>query len=95
MNDADRLASILLWLCQIPSPIGEEAALCDAVAARLALLPLAAPARRYGDSLVVPVTRGTGGPRIALAGHLDVSAPRTTGSLGARVISSTGPAPPT
>ncbi len=72
MTDADRLASVLLWLCQIPSPIGEETALCNAVAARVAVLPLAGPARRYGDSLVVPVTRGTGGPRIALVGHLNV-----------------------
>ncbi len=67
-----RLAETLLWLCDIPSPIGEERALCDAVAARLAALPLAAPIRRYGDSIVVPATRGSGGPRIALAGHLDV-----------------------
>ncbi len=64
------IAETLLWLCAIPSPIGEERALCDAVQARLAGLPLAAPVRRYGDSLVVPVTRGRG-PRIALAGHLD------------------------
>ncbi len=64
------LAETLLWLCAIPSPIGEERALCDAVQARVAALPLAAPVRRYGDSIVVPVTRGRG-PRIALAGHLD------------------------
>ncbi|MFT3766103.1 MAG: succinyl-diaminopimelate desuccinylase [Minicystis sp.] len=69
---ADRLAETLLWLCRIPSPIGEEKDLCDAVADRLARLPLAGPIRRYGDSIVVPVTRGTGGPRVALAGHLDV-----------------------
>jgi succinyl-diaminopimelate desuccinylase len=61
----------LLWLCSVPSPIGEERALCDAVQARLAQRPLAAPARRYGDSIVVPVTRGGRGPRIALVGHLD------------------------
>ena len=66
------LHETLLWLCSIPSPIGEERALCDAVAERVARSPLAAPVRRYGDSIVVPVTRGTGGPRIALAGHLDV-----------------------
>jgi succinyl-diaminopimelate desuccinylase len=60
----------LLWLCSIPSPIGEERALCDAVAQRVERLPLARPARRYGDSLVVPLTRGKG-PRVALVGHLD------------------------
>jgi succinyl-diaminopimelate desuccinylase len=64
------IAETLLWLCAIPSPIGEERALCDAVEARVAGLALAAPVRRYGDSIVVPVTRGKG-PRIALAGHLD------------------------
>ncbi|HEY4120986.1 MAG TPA: succinyl-diaminopimelate desuccinylase [Byssovorax sp.] len=73
MSAADdaRLAETLLWLCAIPSPIGEERALCDAVLARLSKAKLAAPARRYGDSIVVPVTRGTGGAKIALAGHLD------------------------
>ena len=69
---AARLVETLLWLCDIPSPIGEERALCDAVAARVGRAQLAGPVRRYGDSLVVPVTRGTGGPRVALAGHLDV-----------------------
>ena len=60
------LDGTLLWLCAIPSPIGEERALCDAVQARLAR-----PCRRYGDSIVVPITRGTGGPKVALVGHLD------------------------
>ncbi|HVY45016.1 MAG TPA: M20/M25/M40 family metallo-hydrolase, partial [Minicystis sp.] len=69
--DTERLAETLLWLCAIPSVIGEEKALCDAVALRLAKTPLAGPIRRYGDSIVVPVTRGTGGPKIALAGHRD------------------------
>ena len=32
------LEETLLWLCRIPSPIGEERALCDAVQARLATL---------------------------------------------------------
>jgi succinyl-diaminopimelate desuccinylase len=62
----------LLELCAVPSPIGEERALCDLVAARLARLPLAAPIRRFGDSIVVPVTRGPGRRhRVALVGHLD------------------------
>ncbi|APR74817.1 N-succinyl-L,L-diaminopimelate desuccinylase [Minicystis rosea] len=68
----ERLAETLLWLCRCPSPIGEEKDLCDAVVDRLARVSLAGPIRRYGDSIVVPVTRGTGGPKIALAGHLDV-----------------------
>src|SRR6187551_2071782 len=66
------LAQDLLWLCSIPSLIGEERALCDAVQARLGKLPLAAAVRRYGDSLVVPVRRGSGGPHVVLGGHFDV-----------------------
>lgn len=62
----------LLWLVQIPSLYGEEGPLCDAVSARLGSRELAGPIRRYGHSIVVPVTRGTGGPKIALVGHLDV-----------------------
>ncbi|MDI3288357.1 succinyl-diaminopimelate desuccinylase [Polyangium sp. 15x6] len=67
-----RLVETLLWLCNIPSPIGEERMIADAVMARVSRASLAAPPRRHGDSIVVPVTRGTGGPRVALAGHLDV-----------------------
>ena len=66
------LAETLLWLCKIPSPIGEERALCDRVSERLNQVRLAAPIRRYGESIVVPLTRGSGGPHVALAGHLDV-----------------------
>ena len=57
MSHAERLAETLLWLCRVPSPIGEERDLCDAVADRLARVALAGPIRRYGDSIVVPVTR--------------------------------------
>jgi succinyl-diaminopimelate desuccinylase len=66
------LAQDLLWLCSIPSLIGEEQALCDAVQARLSRQPLAAPIRRYGDSIVVPVRRASGGPHVVLGGHFDV-----------------------
>jgi succinyl-diaminopimelate desuccinylase len=59
-------------LCRIPSPIGEERELCNAVQERLSKIALASPIRRYGDSIVVPLTRGTGGPHLALIGHLDV-----------------------
>jgi succinyl-diaminopimelate desuccinylase len=67
----DSLAETLLWLCRIPSPIGEEGELCTAVAERLSRVPLAAPIRRYGNSIVVPVSRGSKGPHVALVGHLD------------------------
>ncbi len=77
------LTDTLLWLCATPSPIGEERALADAVAARLGTLPLAAPIRRHGDSLVVPLRRGTGGPHVALVGHLDVV--RTSHEGGVRI----------
>jgi succinyl-diaminopimelate desuccinylase len=66
------LAQTLLWLCRVPSLIGEERALCDEVSARLNRLSLAAPLRRYGDSVVVPLTRGSAGPHVVLGGHLDV-----------------------
>jgi succinyl-diaminopimelate desuccinylase len=67
------LEETLLWLCSVPSPIGEEKALCDAVSERLARLPLASPIRRYGDSIVVPLVRKRepGRPHVVLAGHLD------------------------
>ena len=60
----NRLADTLLWLCSIPSPIGEEKSLCDALHQRFSGLGL--PLRRIGDSLVVNVRRGTGGPKMAL-----------------------------
>jgi succinyl-diaminopimelate desuccinylase len=82
---ARTLDETLLWLCSIPSPIGDEKELCDAVEERLAKLKLAAPIRRYNNSIVVPLTRGDakskkskGGEgegekrqHIALVGHLD------------------------
>jgi succinyl-diaminopimelate desuccinylase len=72
VTDVARLLDdTLLWLCSVPSPIGEERALCDAVLARLAELPLSSPIRRYGDSIVVPVARTRRGPHLALVGHLD------------------------
>lgn len=66
------LAETLLWLCRIRSPIGEEKEICDTLQARLSALSLAAPVRRHLNSIVVPLTRGTGGPHVALAGHTDV-----------------------
>lgn len=73
MTQGDTMRALdqtLLELCAVASPIGDEKALCDRVQARLSRLPLAAPIRRYGNSIVVPVTRGRGA-RVALVGHLD------------------------
>lgn len=67
-----RVVETLLWLCRIASPTGEEGPICEALVERLSRSTLAGAIRRYGDSIVVPVTRGTGGPKIALAGHTDV-----------------------
>jgi succinyl-diaminopimelate desuccinylase len=69
---AQSLDETLLWLCTIPSPIGEERTLCDAVRARLEASRPDAAVRRYGSSIVVPlVRRGTKRPHVALVGHLD------------------------
>jgi succinyl-diaminopimelate desuccinylase len=70
MDVAGPLRATLLELCSTASPIGEERALCDAIERRLAGLPGRPAVRRYGDSIVVPLTR-RGGPRVALVGHLD------------------------
>lgn len=67
----DALARTLLELCEVPSPIGEERALCDAVQARLTRTLGAGAIQRHADSLVVTVSPGRGGPRLGLVGHLD------------------------
>jgi succinyl-diaminopimelate desuccinylase len=66
------LAENLLWLCSVRSPIGEEAALADAVLERCSRNPLAGTPRRYGNSVVIPLVRAVGRPHVILAGHLDV-----------------------
>jgi len=66
------LAETLLWLCKIRSPIGEEQELCQRLEERLEKLTLAAPVRRYGDSLVVPLVRAPNRPHVLLCGHTDV-----------------------
>src|SRR5262245_19910538 len=71
---ATSLDETTLWLCTIPSPIGEERTICDAVEERLSRLRLPSPIRRYGCSLVVPLVRkddGTSRHHVALVGHLD------------------------
>jgi succinyl-diaminopimelate desuccinylase len=62
-----RLVDTLSWLVDIPSPTGEEEAICGAVAERLeAGVP---ELRRVGNSLVVGAR--TGRPLVLLVGHLD------------------------
>jgi succinyl-diaminopimelate desuccinylase len=67
------LEETLLWLCSIPSPIGEEAAICDAIVERMTHSTLDGAVRRYGNSIVVPVVRKheEGRKHVALVGHLD------------------------
>jgi succinyl-diaminopimelate desuccinylase len=72
VSDVARLLDdTLLWLCAIPSPIGEEGVLCDKVQDRLGRASLPAAVRRYGNSIVVPLSRERRGPHVALVGHLD------------------------
>ena len=71
------LAADLVWLIDIPSVTGDEAALRDAVAARLGHLR----PRIIGNSVVVGVRSGR--PLIALYGHLDTVP--VQGNLPARV----------
>ncbi len=66
------VVALTKWLCEIPSPIGDEQALCDALIARAASWGAAEPPIRVLNTFAVPLTRGTGGPRLALVGHLDV-----------------------
>jgi succinyl-diaminopimelate desuccinylase len=73
MSDLQRsLTDTLLRITCIPSPIGEERALCDYLEARLGRALGAAAVTRFGDSLVVRVAARAGAPRVVLAGHTDV-----------------------
>lgn len=65
------LRDTLLELCRIPSPIGEEKALCDHVQARLEKSVDAHRIERFHDSLIVDVADASDKPRVALVGHLD------------------------
>ena len=65
------LRDTLLALTRIPSPIGEEAELCDHVEDRLTSSLGSDAMTRFHDSLIVHAARNVGAPRIALVGHLD------------------------
>ena len=69
---ARALADTLFEITAIPSPIGEEKALCDHVQARLSRTLGADSVIRFRDSLVVRANIKPGAPKIALVGHLDV-----------------------
>jgi succinyl-diaminopimelate desuccinylase len=80
MTDLDHtLRDTLLELTRIPSPIGEEAALCDHVEQRLARSLGSESITRVHDSLIVHAARREGAPRIALVGHLDTVRTRHDG----------------
>jgi len=76
MTEPNRLSSALtatlLELTSIPSPIGEEKALCDHVQARLTRKLGEAAITRFRDSLIVRANVKPGAQKIALVGHLDV-----------------------
>jgi succinyl-diaminopimelate desuccinylase len=65
------LAKTLLEITAIPSPIGEEKALCDHIEARLRRSLPRAVLTRFQDSLVVRLCEKSNVPKIALVGHLD------------------------
>src|SRR5262245_31679693 len=72
MTDLSRaLAQTLLEITAIPSPIGEEKALCDHVEAHLSRTLKSATITRFRDSLVVRVKDKPDAKKIALVGHLD------------------------
>jgi succinyl-diaminopimelate desuccinylase len=68
---AHALRDTLLALTRIPSPIGEEAELCDHVEDRLTSSLGADAITRFHDSLIVHAAARQDAPRIALVGHLD------------------------
>lgn len=67
----EALRTTLLDITAVPSPIGEEEALCNVVQDRLGSSLGADAIRRHENSLVVHAARRPGLPRIALVGHLD------------------------
>ncbi|MFT3922755.1 MAG: succinyl-diaminopimelate desuccinylase [Myxococcales bacterium] len=65
------LVQTLFDITAVPSPIGEEKALCDHVEQRLARSLGAESITRFRDSLIVRAHHKPGAPKIALVGHLD------------------------
>jgi succinyl-diaminopimelate desuccinylase len=67
----EALRTTLLDLTAVPSPIGEEEALCNVVEDRLRSRLGSDAVHRHSHSLVVHAAPRPGEPRIALVGHLD------------------------
>jgi len=67
-SDLSKVAHQCLWLCGIPSVIGDERALADAVADRFSARW---PMRRLGNNLVFGGPTAPGRPLLAFFGHLD------------------------
>ncbi|MFI5299155.1 MAG: succinyl-diaminopimelate desuccinylase [Polyangiales bacterium] len=66
------VVALTQWLCSVPSLIGEERTLCELLVARSKSWAIAGEVKRVGDSFAVALSEGTGGPKLTLAGHLDV-----------------------
>lgn len=71
MSIHDSLRATLLDITAVPSPIGEEEALCNAIEDRLRRSLGSAAVERHQHSLVVRAAVRPDRPRIALVGHLD------------------------
>jgi succinyl-diaminopimelate desuccinylase len=67
----DALRSTLLDITAVPSPIGEEEALCNVIEDRLRRSLGEDAVHRFQHSLVVHAAPRPGRPRIGLVGHLD------------------------
>jgi len=71
---AQSLAETTLALCQIPSVTGQEAAIAEALQARLQALP-GVSVERMGLSLLARRADAPGAPWVALVGHSDTVTP--------------------
>jgi succinyl-diaminopimelate desuccinylase len=71
MSMREALRSTLLDITAVPSPIGEEQALCNVIEDRLQRSLGSAAVQRHEHSLVVRAAVHPGKQRIALVGHLD------------------------
>jgi succinyl-diaminopimelate desuccinylase len=73
MPQGESLEALLVWLCSIASPTGEEDAIAHQLYSFLCRCGVTTEqVRRYGKSLYVELTRDRSGPSIALVGHTDV-----------------------